>query len=203
MTEDEARDWVRDEFGGVAVDRLQIFANLVREESAKQNLVSAATLDRIWSRHIVDSAQLISLTNGVPGCWADVGSGAGFPGLVVAILRDEPMMLIEPRKRRVEFLRDTARELGLSNVTVETAKSQNVTGDARIISARAVMSVRALIEASHHLTDADTIWVLPKGLAAREEVAEAKRSWHGTFHVKHSITDPNSLIVVANGVSRR
>jgi 16S rRNA (guanine527-N7)-methyltransferase len=203
MTEDEAKQWIAGQFGAAAVDRLALLETLVRDEAANQNLVSAATLDTIWARHIVDSAQLIPLAKGTPGTWADIGSGAGFPGLVVAILRQDPMILIEPRKRRVDFLRHAAKALDLDNVTVEPAKSQNVEARATIISARAVSSIVALLEAARHIGTPATKWLLPKGLSAREEVAQAQRSWHGTFHVEHSVTDPNSLIVIAQGVSRR
>lgn len=203
MTEAEAKQWIADLFGGSAIDRLSLLEKLVRKEAAHQNLVSAATLETMWTRHIVDSAQLIPLAKGAPGTWADIGSGAGFPGLVVAVLRDDPMILIEPRKRRVDFLRGAAEALGLDNVTVEPAKSQNVDARATIISARAVASVVALLEAARHIGTPATKWLLPKGLSAREEVAQAQRSWHGVFHVEHSVTDPNSLIVIAQGVSRR
>jgi 16S rRNA (guanine527-N7)-methyltransferase len=203
MTEDEAKEWIADAFGGAAIDRLNLVETLVRDESVHQNLVSAATLETMWTRHIVDSAQLVPLANGTPGTWADIGSGAGFPGLVVAALRDDPVILIEPRKRRADFLRAAAAALGLGNVTVEQAKSQNVDAHATIISARAVASVISLFDAAHHIATPATKWLLPKGLNAREEVAQARRSWHGTFHVEHSITDPNSLIVIAQGVSRR
>ncbi|MEG3088426.1 16S rRNA (guanine(527)-N(7))-methyltransferase RsmG [Sphingomonas sp. PB4P5] len=182
---------------------MALLDTLLRDEAAHQNLVSAATLEMMWARHIVDSAQLIPLAEGTPGVWTDIGSGAGFPGLVVAILRDDPMILIEPRKRRVDFLRSAAEALGLDNVTVEAAKSQNVDAKATIISARAVASISALLEAARHIGTPATKWLLPKGLSAREEVAQAQRSWHGTFHVEHSITDPKSLIVIAQGVSRR
>ncbi|MEN2787729.1 16S rRNA (guanine(527)-N(7))-methyltransferase RsmG [Sphingomonas qilianensis] len=203
MTEDDAKQWIADRFGPAAVDTLTRLDALVREEATQQNLVSAATLDQMWARHIVDSAQLVPLSKGTPGTWADIGSGAGFPGLVVAALRDDPMILIEPRKRRVDFLRHAAETLGLTNVVVETAKSQNVSAKATVISARAVASVTALLDAARDIATPATKWLLPKGLAAREEVAQAQRSWHGTFHVEHSVTDPNSLIVIVQGVSRR
>ncbi|MFC3578668.1 16S rRNA (guanine(527)-N(7))-methyltransferase RsmG [Sphingomonas hylomeconis] len=203
MTEGDAKQWIADRFGAAALGKLTALSALVADEASRQNLVSAATLESMWNRHILDSAQLVPLAKGTPGTWVDIGSGAGFPGLVVAALRSDPMILIEPRKRRVEFLRAAASALDLDHVTVKLAKSQNVEARATVISARAVASVTALFEAARHIGTPATKWLLPKGLAAREEVAQAQRSWHGTFHVEHSVTDPNSMIVIAQGVSRR
>lgn len=203
MTEDEAKQWIADRYDNAAVDKLSDFVALIHLEATRQNLISASTIDTIWHRHVVDSAQLLPLAGDDKGVWADIGSGAGFPGLVIAILRQAPMVLVEPRRLRVDFLRAAADQLHLNHVTTELAKAQNVAFAANVISARAVASVTKLIDASHHLTTPETKWLLPKGLHAREEVAEARRSWHGTFHVEHSVTDPNSMIVVAQGISRR
>ncbi|MEO5865786.1 MAG: RsmG family class I SAM-dependent methyltransferase, partial [Sphingomonas sp.] len=104
MTEDEARSWIADRFGANGVTQMTKLADLVRTESPHQNLVSAMSLDHLWSRHIVDSAQLIGLADAAPGRWLDVGTGAGFPGIVVAALTGREVVLVEPRKRRVEFL---------------------------------------------------------------------------------------------------
>ncbi len=204
MTEDEAQQWVVDRFGVAAHARLAQFADLVRAESVNQNLIAASTLDNLWVRHIVDSAQLIQLADDVEGDWLDIGTGAGFPGLVVAILRDWPMILVEPRRRRADFLTVSAGALEIaSRVTVIASKVEAVRASAAIISARAVAPVGALLASASHAGTQNTRWLLPKGLRAREEVAQARQTWHGMFHVEHSITDPNSLIVIANKVSRR
>lgn len=203
MTEDDAKQWVAERHGALAVDRLSRFVELVSTETTRQNLISASTVDRIWHRHIVDSAQLLTLIDDKNGRWADIGSGAGFPGIVIAVLRDAPMALIEPRRLRVDFLQAAVEQLSLGHVTIKQAKAQNVDLTSSVISARAVASIAKLIDASHHLSTTETTWLLPKGLHARDEVAEAQRSWHGAFHVEHSITDPNSMIVVAQGISRR
>ena len=202
MTETEAREWVRERHGVSRETRLADFVELLRAEAPRQNLIAPSTLDEIWSRHIVDSAQLLFHAQ-EPGVWIDIGSGAGLPGLVVALLRDSPVELVEPRKLRTDFLARAVAELGLPNVTVHTAKIERTNGPAAIISARAVAQLDELFRIAAHRSTSSTLWVLPKGRNAQSEVAEASRKWHGSFHVEPSITAPDSLIVVAKGVRPR
>lgn len=204
MTEEEARRWIFDAYGVSRGTRTAQFVEMVASEAAAQNLVSAASLAAIWFRHVLDSAQLIPLADHNRGLWVDIGTGAGFPGMIVALLTDRPCVLIEPRRRRAAFLADAVRALDVHDrVRVECARAEKVTGQAAVISARAVAALPALLTAGSHLAGPETLWILPKGSAAREEVAEAERTWHGSFHVEHSITEPTSLIVLAKGVARR
>ena len=203
MTEIEARAWIEERFGSERTTRLARFAERIVAETANQNLIAASTIDHIWERHLLDSAQLIPLTGSAKaGDWIDIGSGAGFPGIVVAVLTDRRVVLVEPRARRAALLEEMASDLGLTNVIVHQAKIEKLRGEqpAAIISARAVAKLAALFAIGHRHSDDDTIWVLPKGRSAVEELAEARADWHGTFHVEHSITDPTSSIVVAKGV---
>jgi 16S rRNA (guanine527-N7)-methyltransferase len=204
MTEEEARTWIAGRFG---VSRETLLAKLVdevRAEATRQNLVSPSTLDTMWARHVVDSAQLLSLVSDAAGEWLDIGTGAGFPGLVIACLREAPITLCEPRRRRADFLQAAAARLGLADrVTVAACKVERLSGVRPLISARAVASLDALFAAAAPVSDRDTFWLLPKGRSAREEVEAARKTWHGSFHVEQSITDPGSHIVVATGVRRR
>ena len=204
MTEDEARHWLRARFGEGGEARMDILGGLVASEAVTQNLVAPSTLATMWSRHIVDSAQLIGLAAEAEGDWLDIGTGAGFPGLVIAALTDRPVTLVEPRRRRAAFLSDAAEKLGVSSqVTVIAAKVEGVTMSAAVISARAVSALALLFGSAIQCSRRKTLWILPKGQSAREEIATAQQTWHGVFHVEHSVTDPNSLIVLAKGVSRR
>lgn len=203
MTEEEAKYWIRDRYGADAVDRLGLFASMVQHESGNQNLVSAASLPEIWTRHIVDSAQLLPLAPAEFGTWVDVGTGAGFPGIVLGALTDKAVILVEPRKRRVDFLLAATESLQLTNTTVRCSKAEALVAKADVISARAVSRVAALLDSTIHLAHPKTIWILPKGRNAHEEVAQARNSWQGTFHVEQSVTDPTSLIVIASGIARR
>jgi len=205
MTEDEARDWIAAQFGSLGLARMEQFVGLVVAESERQNLIARSTLPEIWSRHVVDSAQLVALASDAYGTWLDIGSGAGFPGLVIAALADRAIILAEPRKRRVGFLEEAAEALGVSDrVTVFAGKVEALEATpAAVVSARAVAPLGDLYAGAAQCSSADTLWLLPKGQSARDEVAIAKRAWHGTFHVEHSLTNKESLIVVARGVARR
>ena len=183
-------------------EKLEAYAALLRAESQRQNLISASTLDRLWDRHILDSAQLAKFETHPGASWADIGAGAGLPGIVIAVLVDGPVALIEPRRLRAEFLHKVAESLEL-NVTVIGSKAERVRGTYETITARAVAPLTELLRISQHLSTGKTVWALPKGRGAQRELAEARRSWQGAFHVEQSVTDPDSYIVVATGVRAR
>ena len=208
MTEGEARDWITTRHGASGADLMERIVALVLAENQQQNLVAPSTLPSIWTRHIVDSAQL--LTHAEPshlsGSWIDVGSGAGFPGLVIAALApSQSVYLVEPRRKRADFLQNVVEVLDLAEqVTVVPDRIQTLSGvTGSVISARAVAPIADLFSWSAGSFSKKTRWILPKGQSAREDVASARKSWHGVFHVEHSITDPQSLIVVASEVARR
>ena len=194
LAEAAQRDVSRETFG-----KLQAYATLLREEAKRQNLVSKATLHDLWGRHIVDSAQLVRFEPYSGASWADIGSGAGLPGIVVACLVSGPVTLIEPRRLRAEFLHKACESLGL-NVDVIATKAERAQGEYDVITARAVANLAQLLEISAHLSTRKTIWALPKGRSAERELAEAQRTWQGAFHVEQSVTDAESFIVVATGV---
>lgn len=207
MTEEEARGWIADKFGVPRETLLARFAEILREESALQNLISASTLDNLWARHLVDSAQLIPLGSGAPeGDWVDIGAGAGLPGMVVAILTGRPVVLVEPRAKRADFLYHAAALLELGGqVTVVASRIEvyKPKQPAAIVSARAVAELSALLASAKHCTDSSTVWLLPKGRNAQSEVDAARVSWQGVFHVEPSITQPESGIVIAREVRPR
>jgi 16S rRNA (guanine527-N7)-methyltransferase len=183
-------------------ERLEAYVALLKKENQQQNLVSAATLDQIWERHVLDSAQLVRFEPHAGAAWADVGSGAGLPGIVVACLVDGPVTLIEPRRLRAEFLSDTVTALSL-NAQVEAAKVERVRGTFDVITGRAVAPLPRFLEISRHLSTGKTVWALPKGRSAQSELADARRSWQGDFRVERSVTDEDSEIIVATGVRAR
>ena len=183
-------------------EKLQAYEAALREENNRQNLISASALDHFWERHILDSAQLARLEPGEGASWADIGSGAGLPGIVVACLVDGPVALIEPRRLRVEFLHRVIETLQL-NATVFGSKAERACGLYDVITARAVASLSKLLEISAHLSTTNTVWAFPKGTRAQEELFEAQRAWQGVFHVEQSVTDPESKIVVGTGVRRK
>lgn len=204
MTEDEARNWLRAHFDVSRGTLLERYAAILIDESTRQNLIAASTLEQLWSRHIVDSAQLIPLAD-VDGPWIDIGSGAGLPGIVVAILTDREVTLVEPRAKRAEFLRTTAQALGLANITVAASRieTHKPAKRAAVISARAVAPLYELFAGGQRCTDSSTIWLLPRGRNAESEVEATRGAWQGVFHVEPSITSPDSGIVIARKVRPR
>lgn len=203
MTEEEARAWLHERFSARAVERLSRFAAIVEDETGRQNLISPSTIPLIWSRHIVDSAQLLMATPAQARSWIDVGTGAGFPGVVAAILFEGAVTMVEPRAKRAAFLRDTIAKLGLSATVQQCRAETAVIAAADIISARAVATVDALFGMTTQYRSALTTYLLPRGQTGQDEIAKARVGWHGTFHVEQSITDPASTILIATGVRAR
>ena len=201
MTEDEARAWLLAnlDVSRETMDQLEAYAALVREGQATQNLVSASTLPTFWSRHIVDSAQLVLLA-GV-GSWLDIGSGAGIPGMVTAVITGAPTILVELRAKRAAFLQETAEMLGLSNVTVIASTVQKlVSQPVDNITARAVAALPALLEMATPFAHKGTVWLLPKGKSAETELASLPRAWQGTWELRASVTDPDSHILIGRHI---
>lgn len=183
---------------------LERFAELIRNEAARQNLVSAATIGNLWKRHILDSAQLVQFEPREGAAWVDIGSGAGLPGIVIAALVTGPVLLVEPRRLRVEFLREAIAQLGLGDrVSVASSKAGKVAGRFDAITARAVASVARLLELSTHLSTRNSVWVLPRGRSAQSELAEARRNWQCEADIAPSRTDPDSGILVLRNVRAR
>jgi 16S rRNA (guanine527-N7)-methyltransferase len=185
-------------------DKLDRFAVLLRRESERQNLVSRSTLDNLWQRHIADSAQLVRFAPSRDCSWADIGSGAGLPGIVLGCLLPGPVALVEPRKLRAEFLEGAVAALDLgSRVTVACSKAQNVEGRFDAITARAVAATDALLAMTVHLSHRGTVWVLPKGRRAKSELEDVRRNWHCDASIEASMTDRDSEVLVLRDVRPR
>lgn len=184
------------------LDRLSTYVEMLRAENGRQNLISAGSLQTIWERHILDSAQLARFEPVAGASWIDIGSGAGLPGLIVACLIDGPITLVEPRRLRAEFLCEVVARLGL-DATVVQAKAERVSGKFDVITGRAVAPLPRFLGLCDHLSTRNTVWVLPKGRNAQSELVEAQCSWQGVFHVEPSVTDEDSGIIVATGVKAK
>jgi 16S rRNA (guanine527-N7)-methyltransferase len=183
-------------------EKLETYVALLREESGRQNLISAASLEHLWDRHILDSAQLVRFEPRPGASWIDIGSGAGLPGIVIACLVEGPVTLIEPRRLRADFLHRAAESLHL-RVKVDCAKVERVEGSFDVITARAVAPLAELLRISQHLSTIKTVWALPKGKNALAELSAAQRTWQGEFRVERSVTDAGSYIVVGTGIRAR
>jgi 16S rRNA (guanine527-N7)-methyltransferase len=194
LAEVARRDVSRETF-----EKIDAYGALLREEAQRQNLVAVSTLGHLWERHILDSAQLVRFEPHAGSSWADIGAGAGLPGIVIACLVEGLVTLIEPRRLRAEFLHKACESLRL-NVIIVATRAERAEGTYDVITARAVARLTQLLKISLHLSTRNSLWVLPKGRSAVGELAEAKQAWQGVFHVEQSVTDADSHIVVATGV---
>jgi 16S rRNA (guanine527-N7)-methyltransferase len=206
VTENDARDWLAGHVSRETLSRLERFAALILAEMPQQNLIAASTADHIWSRHIVDSAQLVPMAPGQARSWLDLGSGAGFPGMVVAILRpDLTMSLVESRRKRIDFLREMAEALGLAHqVTVRGQRLEALDSEPHdVISARAFAPLDRLLPLAQRFSHPETTWLLPKGRSAASELEAVADSWQGDFRIVPSLTDSDAAIIVARHVKPR
>lgn len=198
-SEAEARAWLRQlpECDAAAMARLELLAHLLCEENRRQNLVSAASLQEVWLRHIADSAQLLTYVSRGTSPWLDLGSGAGFPGLVIAALRPESeVLLVESRRKRIDWLQAAAQQLDLPHVRVHGARLEAVPSQpVGAISARAFAPLDRLLDLSARFSTGDTVWLLPKGRSAKQEL-DMLRGWTHMFHVEQSLTDPQAGVIV-------
>lgn len=209
MNNDEkaGRAWLRDTLGCPpdALDRLSTFVAQLRDENARQNLVARSDLDTVWWRHLVDSAQLLALARGAgvqDGVWLDLGTGAGFPGLVVAVLAPSySVVLVEERRTRAEWLNRMITLLDLGGTEVRACGVARVDSlSAAVISARAFAPLTKLLNLSARFSTPDTLWLLPKGDKARQEVEGLEGQARTMFHVEHSVTSATAGIIVGRGV---
>lgn len=182
------------------LDRLTLYVDLLRKWTARINLVSRASLTDVWRRHILDSAQLLPL--GAPtGPWLDLGSGAGLPGLIVAIMGARDVHLVESDSRKCIFLREAARATA-TEVTVHNCRIEALEPlPAGTISARALAPLPdLLVLAAAHMTD-DTVLLLPKGQDVADELTAASKCWNMRVEQIPSQSDDWGVILRLKEVS--
>jgi len=188
------------------LDKLRRFEELVKTWTPKINLVSKSSVPVLWERHIVDSAQLFDLAPR-RGLWVDLGSGAGFPAIVVAILSNEAkcahdFILVESDQRKSAFLRTAIRELDLSAqvLTMRIEAADPLAAD--ILSARALTSLAGLLGfAEQHLKSGGTA-LFPKGETWATERADANALWSYDCQPIKSLTNPAAAILKIKDVAR-
>jgi 16S rRNA (guanine527-N7)-methyltransferase len=185
--------------------RLQEFIGLLEKWNSAINLVSKTTMNQAWQRHILDSAQVFDHGKTAER-WLDIGSGGGFPGLVVAILAKEkaPEMLVtlvESDQRKAIFLRAACQALGLRTSVLANRAEAIAPQAADVISARALAPLPQLCAfAKRHLApDGTAIFLKGKSFAA--EIAEARKNWNFALESHPSITDPSAVVLVLKGIS--
>lgn len=188
------------------LEKLQLFASLVEKWTARINLISKPSIPFIWGRHVVDSAQIFDLAPKT-GHWVDMGSGGGFPGIIIAILTLETetphkVTLIESDQRKCAFLRTAVRELSLE-ATVLSQRIEVVPNlAADILSARALAELRDLLEfADQHLVASGTA-LFPKGERWMKEQMSAQVEWSFDCEAITSTTNSAAAILKIRDISR-
>ena len=181
-------------------DRLRLLVSLLEKWNPKINLVSKSTLSDIWNRHILDSTQIYRLLESDDRRWVDIGSGGGFPGLVIAILaagdgRSNAVTLIESDQRKCVFLRTVLRETGVSAKVLSERIEQATPQNADVLTARALADLPKLLAfAARHLNE-EGFALFPKGVTWEKELAAAQKLWSFEYDVTKSKTEPNSVIL--------
>ncbi|MGH7191036.1 MAG: 16S rRNA (guanine(527)-N(7))-methyltransferase RsmG [Acetobacteraceae bacterium] len=182
--------------------RLDSFADLLSLWNTRINLVSRRELPNLWSRHIADSLQLIPLLPSPLSRAIDLGSGAGFPGLVLAIAAGIPFTLIEADQRKAAFLAEAARttgtEVDIRNIEIAQAK----VSPARLVTARALAPLPALLALAEPFVAVGGFALFPKGKKVAAELTAASRQWQ--MHVEQfpSRTDPAGSLLRVSEIRR-
>lgn len=200
MTEEEARAAIAADVSRETLERLSAYAALLVKWQKKINLVAPSTIPLMWSRHILDSAQLLQHMPPGANRWLDLGSGGGFPGLVCAAIAHDrhPMLrvsLVESDQRKAAFLREAARQMGLS-VMVHGSRINDLPPHAAdVVSARALASLSDLCSMAHVHLAPHGICLFQKGARHADEVEIAKGKWHITYDIIPSVTDPDAVVM--------
>lgn len=187
------------------LSRLDIYAELLRKWNPVINLVSRSTVSELWSRHFLDSAQIIPMA-GKSGHWVDVGSGGGFPGMVCAILADDntklTFTLVESDQRKATFIRTVSRETGVP-VTVIAARIEDIAPlEADVISARALAPLNKLLHQTERHLKQDGRALFLKGATFRRELEEALETWSFQSNEYPSSTDSAGMILSLGEIRR-
>jgi len=199
------------------LDNLKTYERLLRQWQERINLVADSTLLDLWNRHFVDSYQLVNITNDVISqkdenvsretfFLADLGSGAGFPGMVLALAGIPNVNLIESDQRKCAFLRDVSRETFGTKTdqhvsretfrpTIHNKRIENVALKSDIITSRAFADLAKTLEISSHLRHEKTVYLLLKPLDMEKELAESARNWYFKYETIPSVADPRGCVL--------
>lgn len=187
------------------IDRLKHYHHLLETWQKKLNLVSSSTLNNAWERHFLDSLQLLPYLPNDAKTLIDLGSGAGFPGLVLAISRPETLSvtLIESDFKKCVFLENVSRET-FSPVKILCQRIESLTDPikADIITARGLTSLKQLFEYSFPLMTETSLCLFLKGKDFEREIAEAERNWNFDLEIFPSLTDSEARIVMIKNLKR-
>lgn len=183
-------------------DRLDRFVAVLVQWQRRINLIAPSTVPSLWTRHVADSLQLVALAPNAR-VWADLGSGAGFPGLVIACaladVAGAQIHLVETNSKKIAFLREAVRATGAPAI-VHASKVEDFAADPPeamdVVVARALAPLPKLLGLASPLLKSGTIGLFPKGQDAVSELTAAAKSWKVQASLTQSLTDPKAQIVV-------
>ncbi len=176
--------------------RLQDYVTLLLRWNARINLVAESTLDAVWQRHILDSLQLLPLLPNLPGSITDLGSGAGFPGLVLALASGRETHLVESDRRKCAFLIEAARTLGLTRAHIHPHRIEAAgPPPAAVVTARALATLPVLLSHTLRLLAPGGVALFPKGRSVDEELTAAAPHWTMRVERFPSHTDSAAAIL--------
>jgi len=183
------------------LQRLQIYHDLLLKWNSRVGLVSKSTLGEIWRRHFLDSAQLIQCIPKKSKVWVDIGSGAGFPGMVLAILNAGTVHLVESNQRKCAFLHEVARRTQ-TNVEIHNERVEHLDPwPIDVITARAVAPVAKLLKLSRSFVTSDSTCLFLKGQDIDDELTEAGKYWNMSIDLTPSVADYRGTILRLTRVS--
>ena len=191
-------------FSESILSSLDIYIELIKKWQKNINLVSKNSINDLWNRHVLDSAQLYSLLPAPKkGLYIyDLGSGAGFPGMVLGIMGRKDIILCESNKRKCEFLKEVSR-ITNTNISIVNIRAQKLDGrSALAITSRALASLDALLEISMPILREKGVCVFPKGRTWKEELTVAEKKFIINYNTVQSITSSDSKIIIITKVRK-
>lgn len=195
--------------------KFESYAALLKQWQKAVQLVAPSTLDAVWSRHFADSAQLMALCPPAARTWLDLGSGGGFPGLVIALMARDPaapapglrVTLVESDSRKAAFLREAARQAGCTvdilGTRIESSSTRDKVGTVEVVSARAVAPLIELLDLAHPFWGPATVGLFLKGRDVENEVDAARQVWDFELELKPSLTEASSRVARIRNLNRR
>lgn len=190
------------------LERLEIYLDELRKWQPTINLVSGGEIKDLWVRHVEDSIQLSALINKNQSHYVDLGSGGGFPGIIIALFgadsgRIKRATLIESDARKCAFLREASRKLDLP-INVLTMRAENTSPqNASVITARALASLDKLMAYAYRHLSKDGTAFFPKGATYHDEIKEAEKKWHFSVNPIRSRTNPAAAILEIKSIFPR
>jgi 16S rRNA (guanine527-N7)-methyltransferase len=186
--------------------RLERLDALLLDWTERHNLIARSTIAERWTRHYLDSAQLFALIPETARTLVDLGSGAGFPGLILAAMGGPRLevTLVESTAKKAAFLRSAANAMGLANAIVRNERAESLRiAPPDIITARALAPLSKLLGYAAAIAGENTVALFPKGRDARAELDEAAKDWRMDVESRTSMTSPESSILVIRRIRKR